>query len=116
MAEKKFVNEQVIEIEAAGMKGTVTIPIIMTDGDLAKYMEEAQKAIEIVTEWKEGDEMLLKSHTTVDARKHLVRAIDFPGTSISHFREGDRPYPALTNVIMPLLEPLIDDALNLPNS
>ena len=53
MAAKKFVNERVIEIEVAGMKGTVTIPIIMTDEDLAIYMEEAKKVIKLVAEWEE---------------------------------------------------------------
>lgn len=116
MAAKKFVNERVIEIEVAGMKGTVTIPIIMTDEDLAIYMEEAKKVIKLVAEWEEGDKILLKSHTSFDARKCLVRAIDFPGVTINNFRNGERPFPALSNVITPLLEPLIDDALNLPNS
>ena len=113
---KKFVNEQTVEIEAGGMKGSVTFPIIMTDSDLSTYLTEAQKSIDTVNNWEEGEPIIMKSSIAFDARKHLIRKIQFPGIEINHFRNGERPYPSLVNVLMPLLEPIIDDALNLKNS
>ena len=113
---KKFVNEQTVEIEAGGMKGSVSFPLIMTDNDLSTYLTEAQKSVDFVNNWSEGDPVIMKSSIAFDARKHLVRKIQFPGIEIKNFRNGDRPYPSLVNVIMPLLEPIIDDALNLKNS
>lgn len=113
---KGFINERVHTIEAAGLKGTVTVPVMMTDVDLATYLTEAQKRIDEINNWEEGDPVVMKINTLFDSRKHLVREIDFPGTTLALFRNGTRPYPALVHVILPLLEPLVDDALNLPNS
>jgi len=113
---KAFVNEQTVDIEAAGMKGTVTIPVMMTDSDLATYLSLTEKNVELINNWKEDQPPLLRVNLAWTARKHLVRAIDFPGAAIDNFRNGDKPFPVLVHVITPLLDPLIDDALNLPKS
>lgn len=116
---KAFVNQKEHPLDIRGLKGSVTLPIILTDFDLGKYIEVATLNIESIEKNKDkkndGD-VVLKSHLQHDARKHLVLAINFPGVAIDNFRDGDRPYPALIFAITELIDPILNDALNIPKS
>ncbi|RLC99984.1 MAG: hypothetical protein DRI46_08365 [Chloroflexi bacterium] len=115
---KAFVNEKVheIEIEGSGLKGTVTLPIIMTGNQLALYIQSTRKNVELAEKAEEENytgELVARELTTWNNIHHLVLAIDFPYVTMDNFKDGGkRPWPALTFQIYDKAKPVIDAALN----
>ena len=114
---KVFSNIQTVKVEIGEFKGTFTIPIMLTDEDLDKYIRaniasrEKMEAAE-----REGEPMIISgTQVQMDSRAHMVKSVDFPGVTIENFRNGSRPFPALSQHIIAAVEPLINDALTAPN-
>ncbi len=118
---KDFKNEQVHKIEIRGLTGTVTLPILMEDKDLAIYLEQTRLMYEEAKKAQEEEIEEEKIISVPESRfrriRHLVRAIDFPNTTLSQFSgNGKRPFPALTMKIYEIAEGLIEDSLSTKNS
>ena len=119
---RPFSNRNTIKFEVAGMEGDVTIPVILEDVDLAKYIEymESEKVIEeqdILPGPDEEPIMVRQIRVRHESRRHMVKAITFPGVTIENYKPGGKhPYPALVFAIGDILDQVVRDALNLPNS
>jgi len=104
-------------VEIGELKGSFTIPIMLTDKDLDKYFRKNMESKVLLEEAESAGKPFVASGTQVqiDARKHMVRSVDFPGVTLENFRNGTRPFPALSQQVIKALEPLIEDALTAPN-
>ena len=127
MAENKkkaFVNERQVPINIGGQKGTFTIPLILTDIDVGRYIEKQRAYLEQIKaanpDRAEGEErQFLDKHpvqSRFDWKKHIVKAVDFPGLTMKNFSNGQRPYFAIISLVDREIEPLIKDAFLDPNS
>jgi hypothetical protein len=83
--------------------------------DLGTYL----KFINSYDDDKEKENRILTDQIRrrLESIRHMVKGIDFPGLSMTNFKKtGKPPYPAVVHQIGDALDPLIRDALNLPNS
>jgi hypothetical protein len=114
----EFINQKKYPLVVGELEGSVTIPIILEDDDLGIYIENIEASRKLLQEREEsGESQGLGIHLKLGNRKHIVKAITFPGLTIDSFRESTakRPYPAVAEIIVDLIQPLIDDALNIKN-
>jgi len=114
---KSFTNTQKVEVEIGELKGSFVIPVMLTDKDLDTYFRRNMESKKKMDDAESAGKPIVVSGTQVqiDARKHMVRSIEFPGVTIENFRNGTRPFPALSQRVIKALEPLIEDALTTPN-
>lgn len=119
---RPFSNRNTVKFEVSGMDGDVTIPVILDDVDLAKYIEymESEKVFEeeAVLPGPGGEPTMVRQiRVRHESRRHMVKAITFPGITMENYQPGGRqPYPALVFAIGDILDAVVRDALNLPNS
>lgn len=112
-----FENKRKEEIEVAGMKGTVTVPIIMTNEQLGQYMKSTRHYLAIVNDDTIDDvDKPTRADWVYDNIKHLVIDIDFPGVTLDMFQKGNpKPFPAVVFAVEKVLRETIDNALNVKN-
>lgn len=119
---EKFVNERKvdIELEGTGLKGSVTVPIIMSSNQLAQYVASTRANFDLSQKQQEEDyegEALTREHSVWNNIHHLVLRVNFPGVSMANFKAGGkRPWPALIFQIQDIVRPTIDAALNVKKS
>ena len=115
---RPFSNLNKVDLVVGGIEGTVTIPLILDDLDLAKYIEymDTQKG-DITEDAQEKEvDLLQQIRARHESRRHMVKAIAFPGVTMSNYQpDGKQPFPALVFAVGEALDSVVRDALNLPN-
>lgn len=121
---KAFVNSQELPIEIGDLTGTFVIPFIISDIDAGIYLEAQRSYFEELKELAQDEKEIknLKplgrypSQVQFDFIKHLVKKVDFPGTTLQQFRAGERPFYKIMMLVNKATKPLVEDAFSDPNS